>query len=79
MGYGEFGGGGSVKWIVQHGSKTAFDVDPAGKGNFKLVIRGFDDAGDAKANTKFGPNGTITIEVPVSENPKQIRIDWPNS
>ena len=84
MGYGEFGGGGSVKWLVTHGddkiSRHDKDTKPKDgtKGNFKVVIRAASKKSDAQAMTTFGTDGSVTLEFPITKDDQQITIRWPD-
>ena len=68
MGYGEVGGGGSVKWTMVHGSSgggVGFDPNPP-KGQGIFVV---------KIDTGNGPPQVIG-PFDVQENPRQIQIVW---
>lgn len=68
MGYGEVGGGGSVDWVIVHGSDG-------------VVKNGRDQKPDKGSDGKFGKfimviNGKRT-EYNIEDNPSQIQIYWP--
>lgn len=70
MGYGEFGGGGSVHWVTV----------PGGGGG---VGNGIDPNPPKGADGKFGGgkflikvNGKEIGEWPIEDNPRQIQIYW---
>ena len=84
MGYGEYGGGGSVKWLVRHGDDgvSRYDKDSKPKkddgGDFTVLISTGLTKAKAMSITKFGDDGTITAVLPISQDPKtQIQIYWP--
>ena len=82
MGYGEVGGGGSVKWLVIHGNgKANHDKDAAPKygGDFKVVIKAGSNLSEAKGRTKIASDGTVTVEFPIQDDPHQILINWPST
>jgi hypothetical protein len=63
MGYGEFGGGGSVKWVIKHNKGTSKnDMDDAPEtGVFWVQL----------------PDGSRHGPFPIDKyNPRQIRIAW---
>ena len=82
MGYGEFGGGGSVKWKVQHGgdSKQHSDTDPKpsanDRGQFLLVIKAGSSEAQARGRTTFEADGTVRISFDIVQDDRQIRISW---
>ena len=64
MGYGEFVGGGSVKWKVRHAdNKEKYDEDPVpkkgGTGKFRILVNGSE------------------IDQP-SVDGTTIRVEWPD-
>lgn len=66
MGYGEFGGGGSVKWVVKHNSNStpkhgATDKDAPENGEFWVQL---------PDGSRHGP---FAID---KNNPRQIRVAW---
>jgi hypothetical protein len=90
MGYGEYGGGGSIAWTVDvddesnSGKKraTASGYDPKNTDTFTVTLR-YPNAG--AADTDLGRlkgeikvvGSEITFTVPVqAKNTKQIKIEW---
>jgi hypothetical protein len=89
MGYAEFGGGGSVKWKVEHGgsdtSKRGITVnkgdDPKPTkeqgGQFLVLIKAGANETLSDARTTIEPDGTVRVTFDIDhKNPKQIRIFW---
>ena len=82
MGYGEFGGGGSVHWKIDHGGNTK-------QHNDTIRNRHSEDAGHvhrqgkgrtaaaAQSRTTFDSDGNVRITFAVDHaNKKQIRLVW---
>ena len=80
MGSGEFGGGGSVKWLInnrvddgpgggpkQHKGKDKGPLTEVGKKLFVI----FKDA-----QVHDGPNGTVIVEVTLADDEQQVVLKW---
>lgn len=83
MGYSEFGGGGSVKWKVEHGGDTKRNDDSDPKpskeegGQFVVLIKAGENGAIADARTTIEPDGTVRVTCGIDHNDqKQIRIYW---
>jgi hypothetical protein len=88
MGYAEFGGGGSVKWKVEHGGSDAKRGITINKGDdpkptkdqggqFLVLIKAGVNETLADARTTIEPDGTVRVTFDIDhKNPKQIRIYW---
>jgi hypothetical protein len=83
MGYSEFGGGGSVKWKVEHGGDTKKPADRDPKptkeegGQFVVLIKAGANQAIADARTTIEPDGTVRVTCDIDHNDqKQIRIYW---
>jgi hypothetical protein len=83
MGYAEFGGGGSVKWKVEHGgdTKKGNDKDPKPTkeegGHFLVLIKAGNNQTLSDVRTTIEPDGTVRVTCDIDHNDhKQIRIYW---
>jgi hypothetical protein len=87
MGYGEYGGGGSVHWKTEHGKGRdanakadksgcdGIDDHPNAGGDFTVEVYG------VAANSWTYQNGTLTVRVPIRHGPppkRQVRVSWPD-
>ena len=63
MGYGEFGGNGSVHWRVDHENNDGVE-DPEKDGSKKVRVKGKDPIPSADIGTKYGgPSGHFRLDV----------------
>ena len=86
MGYAEFGGGGSVKWKVEHGGgdtkrgiNSGDDPKPskAQGGQFVVLLKAGANQTLADVRTTIEPDGTVRVTFDIDhKNHKQIRIYW---
>lgn len=88
MGYGEFGGGGSVGWVVRHGSGTVtgtgIDPDPThGQGGrFRVYVNGLlvadVAADDARVVVAWGRHATVPPTAPDPPATNNARFVMPD-
>lgn len=83
MGYGEFGGGGSIEWKIKHGGNTEEynGKDPKPKksedGQFTILIKAAKKQEEADSRTTIELDGTVRVSCPIDHaNKKQIQIYW---
>jgi hypothetical protein len=89
MGYGEVGGGGSLQFSVVYDTPVRkpnvpakvhqYGVDRKGRnGDPLVVVVKFKSAEEAKARTRFEPDGSVTLLTRINDaQPDTLRVFWP--